>query len=195
MSTKKEPVTERLQRWTAGDRRAEAQVLPLVYEELQRIARRQFRRERRNHTLEPTAVVHEAFLRLRSVHGLHFQSRAQFFAFAAHLIRRILVDHARQRDRAKRGGGAPKATLAEAVDLAAARPPDLVALDDALSTLASLDPRRAAVVELRFFGGLTIEETAAQLGISCETVSREWRRAKAWLYEETSRDGPRPTVA
>lgn len=194
MSTAKEPVTDRLQLWSAGDQQAGAQVLALVYEELHRIAVRQFRRERRDHTLEPTAVVHEAYLRLRGERGLHWQSRAQFFAFAAHLFRRILVDHARRRLCAKRGGRVREVTLSEAADLPLAKPLDLVALDDSLSALSTLDPRKAAVVELRFFGGFTLEETAAHLGISPETAGREWRRAKAWLYEELSRHEVQPAA-
>jgi RNA polymerase sigma factor (TIGR02999 family) len=144
--------------------------------------------------LEATAVVHEVYLRLCQEHGLHWESRTQFFAFAAHLIRRILVDHARQKNRGKRGGRAFKVTLVEAAEVASAKPADLIALDDALSSLATLDRRKAAVVELRFFGGLTLEETAAYLKISPETVGREWRRAKAWLYAELSRHGPQPAL-
>jgi RNA polymerase sigma-70 factor (ECF subfamily) len=177
-------VTQLLQRWSDGEREAAARVMPLVYQELRRIAGRQFRGERGDHTLQATAVVHEAFLRLEAQGGFVWLSRDHFFAFASHLMRRILVDHARNRKRAKRGGAATRCSLAEADDLALARSPDLVALDDALSSLEAIDPRKAAVVELRFFAGLTLEETAAQLGISAETVGREWRRAKAWLYRE-----------
>jgi RNA polymerase sigma factor (TIGR02999 family) len=174
-------VTQILQRWSAGDREAAEQAIPLVYDELRRIAAKELRREREGHTLQATAIVHEAYLRLASQPGLEWPSRAHFFAFSAHLIRRILVDHARRRNRAKRGGLAEKLTLLEA-DLALEKSPDLVALDDALSGLQEIDPRKAAVVELKFFAGLTLEEIAGQLGISAETVSREWRRARAWLY-------------
>lgn len=177
-------VTKILQRWSEGDTRAAEEVLPLVYEELRRIAGRQLRRERGDHTLEATAVVHEAYLRLNGQKGLEWPSRAHFFAFAAHLIRRVLVDHARSRNRAKRGGMMEKVTLAEACHLELPRSPDLLALDEALSNLEAIDPRKAKVVELRFFAGLSLEETADQLAISAETVSREWRRAKAWLYKE-----------
>lgn len=177
-------VTKILQRWSEGDTGAAEEVLPLVYDELRRIAGRQLRRERGDHTLEATAVVHEAYLRLNGQKGLEWPSRAHFFAFAAHLIRRILVDYARSHNRAKRGGMLEKVTLAEACQLELPRSPDLLALDEALSTLEAIDPRKAKVVELRFFAGLTLEETAEQLGISTETVSREWRRAKAWLYKE-----------
>ncbi|HEX6898605.1 MAG TPA: sigma-70 family RNA polymerase sigma factor [Thermoanaerobaculia bacterium] len=175
-------VTQLLQDWSSGNPQAAAEVLPMVYQELRRIAARQLRRERDDHTLEATALVHEAYMRLQGQAGFHWPSRAHFFAFAAHLIRRILVDHARNRNRAKRGGGWERVTLAEAADLALSKSPDLLALDEALSSLETLDPRKAAVVELRFFAGLNLEETADQLGISAETVGREWRRAKAWLY-------------
>jgi RNA polymerase sigma-70 factor (ECF subfamily) len=177
-------VTKILQRWSEGDTKAAEEALPLVYDELRRIAGKQLRRERGDHTLEATALVHEAYLRLNGQKGLVWPSRAHFFAFAAHLIRRVLVDHARNRNRAKRGGLLEKVTLAEACQLALPKSPDLVALDEALSSLEAIDPRKATVVELRFFAGLTLEETADQLGLSAETVSREWRRAKAWLYKE-----------
>jgi RNA polymerase sigma factor (TIGR02999 family) len=171
-----------LQSWSSGDRAAAEQALPLVYEELRRIAARQLRRERDGHTLQATAIVHEAYLRLSGQAGLEWPSRAHFFAFSAHLIRRILVDYARHRNRAKRGGLAEKVTLLEAADLAQEKGPDLEALDEALAELEKVDPRKAAVVELKFFAGLTLDEIAAQIGISPETVSREWRRARAWLY-------------
>jgi RNA polymerase sigma factor (TIGR02999 family) len=181
----REPViTQWLQQWSTGDREAAERVLPLVYDELRRIAAAQLRRERSEHTMQATAIVHEAYLRLSEQAGLRWPSRAHFFAFAAHLIRRILVDYARLRSWAKRGGNLQRVTLAEAAELATGRSPDLVAVDDALSALEALDPRKAAVVELRFFAGLSLEETAVQLGVSPETVSREWRRAKAWLYRE-----------
>jgi RNA polymerase sigma factor (TIGR02999 family) len=177
-------VTLLLESWSSGDPAAAEQVLPLVYEELRRIAARQLRRERDAHTLQATAIVHEAYLRLSGQAGLQWPSRAHFFAFAAHLIRRILVDYARTRNRAKRGGGSDNLTLSEAADLALQRSPDLVALDEALANLEKVDVRKAAVVELKFFAGLSLEEIAGQLGISQETVSREWRRAKAWLHSE-----------
>jgi RNA polymerase sigma factor (TIGR02999 family) len=177
-------ITKLLQNWSAGDPQAAERVLPLVYEELRQIAARQLREERGDHTLQATALVNEAYLRLQGQEGFEWPSRAHFFAFAAHLIRRVLVDHARHRNRAKRGGKIERVALAEARDLALERPPDLVALDDALSHLETLDPRKAAVVELRYFGGLTLEEIAHHLGISPETVGREWRRARAWLYTE-----------
>lgn len=175
-------ITQLLQGWSSGDQEAARQVLPLVYEELRQIAARHLRHERQAHTLQATAIVHEAYLHLSRQAGLQWAGRAQFFAFAAHLIRRILVDHARHRNRAKRGGQVEKITLAEAADLALERDPGLAALDEALSDLENVDPRKATIVELRFFAGLTIEETAEQLGVSPETVHREWRRARAWLY-------------
>ena len=177
-------VTQVLYALAQGDPQAASRLLPLVYEELRHIACRQLRQERGGHTLQATAVVHEAYLRLQGQAGFEWPSRAHFFAFAAHLIRRILVDHARHRNRAKRGGGLERVTLAEAADLALERAPDLVALDEALTSLESLDPRKAAVVELRFFAGLTLDETAEHLGVSPETVGREWRRARAWLYDQ-----------
>jgi RNA polymerase sigma-70 factor, ECF subfamily len=175
-------------RWSAGDQEVTERLLPLVYEELRRIAARQLRRERDSHTLQATAIVHEAYLRLVGQAGLEWPSRAHFFAFSAHLIRRILVDYARRRNRAKRGGLSEKITLVEMADLALEKSPDLVALDEALSGLERVDPRKAAVVELKFFAGLTLEEIAEQLGISSETVSREWRRARAWLYSALRTD-------
>ena len=177
-----ESITQLLESWSSGDQNAAEQLLPLVYEELRRIATRQLRQERGAHTLQATAIVHEAYLRLIGQEGLQWPSRAHFFAFAAHLIRRILVDYARTRNRAKRGGQYDRVTLAEVADLALEKSPDLVALDEALSSLEKVDPRKASVVELRFFAGLTLEEIAEQLGISTETVGREWRRAKVWLY-------------
>jgi RNA polymerase sigma factor (TIGR02999 family) len=177
-----ESITQLLGSWSSGDQEAAEQLLPLVYEELRRIATRQLRQERGAHTLQATAIVHEAYLRLIGQEGLQWPSRAHFFAFAAHLIRRILVDYARTRNRAKRGGQFDRVTLAEVADLALEKSPDLVALDEALSSLEKVDPRKASVVELRFFAGLTLDEIAEQLGISTETVGREWRRAKAWLY-------------
>lgn len=181
-------ITQLLGQWTAGDREAAERVLPRVYEELRRIAARQLRQERDAHTLQATAIVHEAYMRLAAgPSGLEWPSRAHFFAFSAHLIRRILVDHARRRKRLKRGGLAERITLVEVTGLGSPLEiqeinPDLMDLDDALSRLEKVDPRKATIVELKFFAGLTLDEVAGQLGISAETVSREWRRARAWLY-------------
>ena len=174
-------VTELLQRWSEGDAGAAAQVIPALYDELRRIAAACLRQERDEHTLQATAIVHEAYLRLQGQEGMRWGSREQFYRFAAHLIRRILVDHARLRQRSKRGGGLIRVEIGDAAG-AAVRPPEILALDDALSDLERVDPRKASIVELRFFGGLTVEETASQLGISVETVGREWRRARAWLH-------------
>jgi len=175
-------ITQLLVQWSSGDQEAAEQLLPLVYEKLRSIASRQLRLEREDHTLQPTAIVHEAYLHLVQQTGLDWPDRAHFFAFAAHLIRRLLVDHARHRNRAKRGGLSRKVMLREMADLALEKSPDVVALDEALNALEKIDPRKAAVVELKFFGGLTLDEIAAELAISPETVSREWRRARAWLY-------------
>jgi len=178
-------VTALLQQWSAGDREAAERVLPLVYDQLRRIAARQLRGERGRHT-QATAIVHEAYLRLNREPDLHWPSRDHFFAFAAHLMRRILVDHARERNRAKRGGNLRQVTLQEIEEqgeLGLGGTTDLLALDSALDRLEALDPRKVAVVELRFFAGMSIEETAGQLGVSVETVGREWRRARAWLYD------------
>jgi RNA polymerase sigma factor (TIGR02999 family) len=179
-------ITQLLQQWSDGDREAAEKVLPLVYDELRRIAAAHLQKERSGHTLQATAIVHETYLRLAEQSGLRWPSREHFFAFAAHLIRRILVDHARGHRAAKRGGGLERLPLSELGNLQApAEPcPDVVALDDALSALEALDARKAAVVELRFFGGLSLDETATQLGVSAETVGREWRRARAWLFNE-----------
>ncbi|HKH49354.1 MAG TPA: sigma-70 family RNA polymerase sigma factor [Thermoanaerobaculia bacterium] len=175
-------ITQLLGKWSSGDREAAERVLPRVYEELRRIAARQLRRERDTHTLQATAIVHEAYMRLTGQSGLEWPSRAHFFAFSAHLIRRILVDHARRRNRLKRGGLSERITLVEVTSLAPEMSPDLLDLDNALSRLERVDPRKATVVELKFFAGLTLDEVAEQLGISVETVSREWRRARAWLF-------------
>lgn len=178
-------ITGLLGRWSAGDREAAERVLPLVYTELRRIAARQLRQERREHTLQATAIVNEAYLRLAERRDLCWPSRAHFFAYAARLVRHVLVDYARRRRRDRRGRGLRRVDLAAAERLGRDLPGgDLMALDDALTALEALDPRKAAVVELRFFAGLSIEETAAQLGVSPETVSREWRRARAWLHDE-----------
>lgn len=178
------PITNLLQRWSTGDREAAEQVLPLVYDELRRIAARELRRHRRGNTLQATAIVHEVYLRLSGQEGFRIVSRTHFFALAARLVRHVLVDYARRQHRLKRGGQTERVTLTEVAGLVASRAPDLLAVDEALEKLEALDPRKAAVVELRFFAGLTLDETAEQLGISPETVGREWRRARAWLCNE-----------
>lgn len=178
------PVTDLLHQWTNGNPELLDQLVPTLYQELHRIAARELRREIPDHTLQPTALVNEAYLKLRGVAGISFVDRQQFFGFAAHLIRRILVDHARKKGALKRGAAGLRVTMDEAEAVAHSRPPDLVALDDALNQLASLDARKASVVELRFFGGLSAEESGSLLKISAVTVNREWRRARAWLFRE-----------
>jgi RNA polymerase sigma factor (TIGR02999 family) len=177
-------ITSALRRWSAGEREAAEQVLPLVYGELRKIAARQLRRERRALTIQPTDVVHEAYLRLRDALGVSWNDRVQFFAFAAHVMRRVLVDRARDRNRLKRGGGVCTLALDPEVAPAPERCPDVLAVDDALRSLERVDSRKAAIVEMRFFAGFTLAEAAGFLGISVETAGREWRRAKAWLRAE-----------
>lgn len=185
-----EDVTRLLLRWGDGDRSALDALTPVVYDELRRLAGRYLRRERLDHTLQSTALVHEAYLKLVDQRNVKWQNRAQFFGLAAEMIRRILVDHARAKQAAKRGGSAYKLTLDEALDASAPRDLDLVRLDDVLEGLAKIDPQQSRIVELRFFAGLTIEETAEVLGISPATVKRDWTVAKAWLRREmTERQG------
>ena len=180
-------VTELLRAWGSGDRSALDQLVPIIHEELRRLARLQMRAERDNHTLQTTALVNEAFLRLVDLRRIRWQDRAHFLALSARLMRRILVDHARSRNYQKRGGGAANLTLDEALIGSVERSADLVALDDALEDLARVDARKSQVVELRFFGGLSVEETAQALKISAETVTRDWRLAKVWLLRQVSR--------
>jgi RNA polymerase sigma factor (TIGR02999 family) len=176
-------VTQLLVAWSEGDQTALDQLTPLVYDELRRLARAQLRNERPGHTLQTTALVNEAYLRLVDQRHVRWQNRAHFLAISAQLMRRILVDYARRRKFQKRGGGAVQVTLGEAEAISDQRAPDLVALDEALAELAQMDPRRARVVELKFFGGLNIDETAGVLKISPTTVERDWTTAKAWLYQ------------
>ncbi len=177
-------VSKLLVNWRRGDQGAREALIPLVYNELRRLARLHLRRERPDHTLQSAALVHEAYLRLIRQDHPQWQNRAHFFGVAAQLMRHILVDHARNRAAAKRGAGAPRLSLDEEVALPQARDVDIVALDDALNQLAALDPQQSRVVELRFFGGLSIEETSVVLGISPATVKREWATARAWLQRE-----------
>jgi len=177
-------VTLILQEWSAGDSDAPARLMPLVYTELRRLARDYLRRERSDHTLQPTALVHEAYLRLVDQTRLTWQNRAHFYGVAAQLMRRILVDHARTHGAQKRGGPTPKLSLDEARFSPEDRPADLLALDEALKALAETDERKARVVELRFFGGLNMEETAEVLQVSEKTVRRDWQMAKLWLHRE-----------
>ena len=180
-------VTTLLVKWSDGDDAAMEELLPLVYDELRRLARGQMSREREDHVLQATALVNEAFLRLVDIHHIQWRNRTHFFAMAARLMRRILVEHARARAFRKRGGGAPHVTFDENLTSPQSTPHDLVALDDALNTLASVHERKARVVELRHFGGLSVEETAGVLDVSPETVMRDWKFAKNWLLRELSR--------
>lgn len=174
-------VTQLLLSWGKGDRNALDRMMPLIFQELRRLAQSYLRQERPDHTLQATALVHEAYLRLVDRKHQHIETRSQFFAVAAQAMRRILIDHARRKRAAKRGGGERKITFDDAAGNPKAEPVDLLALDDALNALASEDARKAKVVELRYFGGLSLEETAEVLGVSRITVSREWQMAKAML--------------
>jgi RNA polymerase sigma factor (TIGR02999 family) len=177
-------VTALLDEWTRGDRRALDRLLPLVYAELRRMAVRQLRNERAGHTLQPTALVHEVYLRLVDQRNVDWRNRAHFFGVAAQVMRRILVDHARRHNASKRGDGLPRVSMDEANEAAAPDGIPVLALDQALDRLAGMDAELARIVELRAFGGLTIEEAACVLKISPSTAKREWRTAKAWLTRE-----------
>lgn len=170
--------------WSSGEEAAFDELIPLIHDELHRIARGHMRSERTGHTLQATALVNEAYLRLVDVRQMQWQNRAHFLAMAARVMRRILVDSARARRFQKRGGGAPIDALDEERMAVAEPGRDLVALDDALTAMATMDPRKSRVVEMRFFGGLTVDETAEALHVSAETVRRDWRLAKAWLLSE-----------
>jgi len=184
-------VTTLLQRWSGGDQLALEELTPIVYEELRRLARRYMRGERAHLTLQTTALVNEAYLRLVDLKRMRFNDRAHFFAVSAQLMRRILVDHARRRN-LKRGAGVEHISLDEVAAFGPGRDADLVMLDDAMAALALFDPRKAQVVELRFFGGLSVEETAEVLKISPITVMRDWSTARAWLYRELSSASGQP---
>jgi RNA polymerase sigma factor (TIGR02999 family) len=179
-------VTRLLADWRSGDKEALDHLLPIVYSELHRLAEAYLRRERPGHTLQPTALVNEAYLRLVGQRQVEWQSRAHFFGIAAKMMRRILVDHARAQNAGKRGGGLRRVTLDSSFDAEERREVDLLALDEALEALSKLDPRQGRIVELRFFVGLTLEETAEVIGVAPITVRREWNLAKAWLYREMS---------
>jgi RNA polymerase sigma factor (TIGR02999 family) len=183
-------VTELLVAWGNGDPHALEELMPLVYRELRRLAHGRLGRERPDHTLQTTALVHEAYLRLVDQQEANWQNRTQFFAVAAQMMRRILVDYARARQYGKRGGGAQNVELDEAMVVSRDRAAAVVALDELLMSLAELDPRMSRVVELRFFGGLSVEETAEILRISPGTVKRDWTLAKAWLQREMTQGGP-----
>jgi RNA polymerase sigma factor (TIGR02999 family) len=182
-------ITRWLRNWGEGDQAALDRLMPAVYQELRRVARSYLRSERPDHTLQPTALIHEAYLRLIAQQFPAWQSRAHFYGIAAQLMRQILVEHARAHRAAKRGGGGEKLSLDGGGGYSVERVADLVALDDALTALAALDERKCRVIELRFFGGLNVEETAEALGISVATVGRELRLARAWLHRELANAG------
>ncbi|HEV2880119.1 MAG TPA: sigma-70 family RNA polymerase sigma factor [Pyrinomonadaceae bacterium] len=185
----KQEITGLLADWGRGDRAALDKLTPLVYAELRRIARRQMSHERDGHTLQATALVNEAFIRISGQENFSWQNRAHFYAVCAQVMRHILIDHARAQQRDKRGGGAIHVSLDEAAVLAGGQETDFLALDDALRALEAFDPQKGRIVELRYFAGLSIEETAEVLQISPTTVRREWRRAKAWLYRALAEGG------
>lgn len=181
-------ITRLLSDWSRGDKAALDKLTPLVYSELRQIARRQMGRERPDHTLQPTALVNEAYLKIASQDGAEWQSRAHFFAVCAQVMRHILVDYARTHARDKRGGGAIHVSLDEAAVAVEGQAAELIALDEALGRLERLDPQKGRIIELRYFGGMSVEEVGEILKISPATVGREWRRAKAWLYNELQKD-------
>ena len=181
-------VTELLHAWSGGDKAALDKLIPVVYDELRRQAARYLRGERPGHTLQTTGLVNEAYLRLVDQKNVRWQNRAHFYGIAAQLMRRILVDHARAKHRAKRGGADLRVSLDDAMAITKGRDIDLVALDEALQRMAKIDPQQSRVVELRFFSGLNVKDTAEVLGISPATVKRDWAVAKAWLHRELSGD-------
>ncbi len=182
-------MSQLLRDWSNGDQAALDKVMPVVYQELRRLAHHYMRRERPGHTLQTTALVNEAYLRLADYKKMRWQSRSHFFAVAAQVMRRILVEQARSKNYAKRGGGAEKISLDETAIVSAGRSAEVIAVDDALTELESWDARKGRIVELRFFGGLSIEETADVMKVSPTTVQREWRSAKAWLHKAISDGG------
>jgi RNA polymerase sigma factor (TIGR02999 family) len=186
MSTESVETTRLLRAWASGDQSALDRLTPHVYQELRRIAGRCMQNERPGQSIQTTALVHEAYLKLIDVDEVDWQHRAHFFAVSAQIMRRILLDRARSRMAAKRGGNAARINLDEVPDVCAGRARELIALDDALSALALIDPRKARVIELRFFGGLSVEETAGVLKVSPDTVMRDWSMARAWLLSELS---------
>lgn len=187
MNPSPKEVTQLLLDWSNGNQAALDRLTPLVYEELHRLAHQHMSRERRDHTLQTSALVNEAYLRLIDQRNVHWQNRSHFFSIASRLMRRILVDHARAHTPAKRGGGALQVSLDEAAFVSQERASELVALDDALTSLAAIDQRKCQVVELRFFGGMSVEETATALGVSPITIKRDWSTAKAWLHRAIGR--------
>jgi RNA polymerase sigma factor (TIGR02999 family) len=184
------PVTELLVRWRSGDRKALEALMPLVYDELRRLANHYLRQERSDHTLQSTALVHEAYLRLAGGRAPQWENRAHFFGIAARLMRQILVEHARSRGAGKRGANAPRLELEESLALAPQTDVDVIALDKALEELSQFDEQQSRIVELRFFAGLTIEDTSEVLGISPATVKRDWVTARAWLFRAMTGEAP-----
>lgn len=184
-------VTQLLRSARNGDKGAESHLIKLIYPQLQQIARQKMQRERREHTLQSSALVHEAYLRLAAQEGQDWESRTQFFAIAGNLMRQVLIDHARARQRHKRGGGALRTTLNENIPDLDLKVVEVIALNECLTRLAKIDPRQVQIVDLLFFGGLSIDEIARHLGLSTKTVRRDWQVARAWLYRELRRsDGP-----
>jgi RNA polymerase sigma-70 factor (ECF subfamily) len=181
---KQHEITELLEQWSGGNQSALDRLYPLVYEELRRLASSYMKREHKGHTLQTTALINEAYVRLVDQHNVHWQNRSHFFAISAQIMRRILVDHARRYLQAKRGGGALRVSLDEVMIVASERSEEVLLLDEALGNLARLDPRRCQVVELRYFAGLNNEEIASVLKISENTVMRDWNLARAWLYQQ-----------
>jgi RNA polymerase sigma factor (TIGR02999 family) len=181
MTSSPKSVTQLLIEWRDGDDTALEKLIPVVHEELRRLAHYYMRRERSGHTLQTSALINEAYIRLVDHKGMRWQNRAHFYAVAAQAMRRVLVDYARSRSYIKRGGGAHVVALDEAANVAKKQAADLVALDDALTDLASIDPRKSKIVEMRYFGGMSVEETAEALGLSSITIMRDWNTAKAWL--------------
>jgi RNA polymerase sigma factor (TIGR02999 family) len=181
MTSSPKSVTQLLIEWRDGDETALDRLIPLVYDEMRRLARYYMRRERPGHTLQTAALINEAYIRLADHKGMRWQNRAHFYAVAAQAMRRVLVDHARSRQYTKRGGAASIVELDQAAIVAQEQAAEIVALDEALNDLAAIDPRQSKVVELRYFGGMSVEETAEVLGVSGVTVMRDWRAAKAWL--------------
>lgn len=188
-SEKPAQITTLLRAWAGGDHAALDRLTPLVYEELRRLARRSMRQQAKGITLQPTAVVNEAYLRLAAIEGLQWQDRTHFYAVSAKVMRRILVDAARARFTAKRGGHAQHVDLKDSIDAIHPRSGELIALDDALAALEKVDERKSRVVEMKFFGGLSVEETAQVLGIAPRSVMRDWNLARAWLMREMERAG------
>lgn len=183
MTPSSQSITQLLIEWRDGDQTALDRLIPLVHQELRRLAHYYMNQERLEHTLQTTALVNEAYLKLVDHKGMHWQNRAHFFAVAAQAMRRILVDHARTRDAQKRGGGLAMTNLDEAANIADTQAAELLAVNDALDQLAQLDPRKSRIVELRYFGGMTVEETAEVVGLSPTSVNREWKSAKTWLLK------------